>query len=300
MIREPKNMDYETRKKTISDFEYQLKNEPEMNEFDSAFICGLLDEFKPKKIVEIGVAAGGTTSIILKKLENRDDDISMFSCDLFEEFYRHIKIKGEMVKTGFLANPIKLKTNVDHTFLLGDYFPNFADIIGGDIDFAIIDTVHSLPGELLDFLAILPHLSDNAVVVFHDISYHLWKYGRPTAFATDSIFNAIVADKIFKFSDEEMQGHSKIPNIAALQINKDTRRYVENIFGLFVLAWRYMPSDKELDIYRNYYQKYYDKILIRFYDEAIVSEKWLFEQQRILENSWKTKLKKNIKKIIPI
>lgn len=47
-------------------------DEPEMSEFESVFLCGLIREMKPKKIVEIGVAAGGTTAIILECLSQLD------------------------------------------------------------------------------------------------------------------------------------------------------------------------------------------------------------------------------------
>lgn len=33
--------------------------EPEMSEFDSAFLCGIIKKFRPNKIVEIGAAGGG-------------------------------------------------------------------------------------------------------------------------------------------------------------------------------------------------------------------------------------------------
>ena len=34
-------------------------SEPEMSEFDSAFLCGILRDVHPKKILEVGVAGGG-------------------------------------------------------------------------------------------------------------------------------------------------------------------------------------------------------------------------------------------------
>ena len=42
-----------------------VPREPEMSEFESAFLCGAIKQFRPKKILEVGVAAGATTAIIL-------------------------------------------------------------------------------------------------------------------------------------------------------------------------------------------------------------------------------------------
>ena len=36
---------------------------------DLSFLCGLIKKFKPKKIVEIGVAAGVSTTVILECLK---------------------------------------------------------------------------------------------------------------------------------------------------------------------------------------------------------------------------------------
>lgn len=38
------------------------KGEPEMSEFESAFLCGIIKKFKPYKIVEVGIAGGGDYS----------------------------------------------------------------------------------------------------------------------------------------------------------------------------------------------------------------------------------------------
>ena len=45
--------------------EYHLA---EMSDFQHSYLCGLLRMKKPKKIVELGVSAGGTTAVILNAL----------------------------------------------------------------------------------------------------------------------------------------------------------------------------------------------------------------------------------------
>ena len=46
--------------------------------------------------------------------------------------------------------------------------PDVIDEIGSDIDFLILDTLHIVPGEILDFLVCLPYLTKDAIVVLHD------------------------------------------------------------------------------------------------------------------------------------
>ena len=49
--------------------ENQSEKYSEMTSFEKAFLCGLLKEKRPKKIVELGVSGGGTTAVILTCLK---------------------------------------------------------------------------------------------------------------------------------------------------------------------------------------------------------------------------------------
>jgi len=115
-----------------------------------------------------------------------------------------------------------------HEFHLGKYLPQVIDEIGGDIDFVILDTVHYTPGELLDFLVMLPYLKDNAIVVLHDVALNQRnnRLHKPDAHATGLLFSAVVAEE--KFLNYKSMG--KYPNIGAFRINKQTRSNIKNIF----------------------------------------------------------------------
>ena len=139
------------------------------------FLEHLLEENAPKKIVEIGVAAGGTSVVILEKIREMNIETSMYSLDLSNEYYR-----DKSQKTGYLIDDYLAQypnPKVKHQKMTGDYAVNFIDSIGNEIDFLILDTVHSLPGEILDFLAIFPFLKSDAIVVLHDIMLNL-NYSR--------------------------------------------------------------------------------------------------------------------------
>ena len=61
----------------------------ELSEKEAGVLCGLIKEKRPKKIVEVGCAAGGSTSLILKSLEILGlSDTIFYSIDLNEMFYR--------------------------------------------------------------------------------------------------------------------------------------------------------------------------------------------------------------------
>ncbi len=75
------------------------KNKSEMTERELAFVCGLIKERRPKKIVEIGVAAGATSSVILNCISMLDLGTEMFSIDLSLYHYT-----DKSKKTGYLID----------------------------------------------------------------------------------------------------------------------------------------------------------------------------------------------------
>ena len=58
------------------------------------------------------------------------------------------------------------------TLYTGGITSEFIETIGDGIDLAFIDTVHYTPGEMLDWLMILPFLKNEAVVILHDVFIH--------------------------------------------------------------------------------------------------------------------------------
>ena len=79
----------------------------------------------------------------------------VYSVDISKQYYK--AKNGE--ESGFLADPIiaRLDDKVRYKRLLGKLLPEQMPTIGDNIDFVILDTMHILPGEMLDFLTVLPY-----------------------------------------------------------------------------------------------------------------------------------------------
>lgn len=182
----------------------------------------MLKKTNPKKVVEIGLAAGGTTVVIMNCLSLMDTETEMYSLDLSDRYYRDAE-----KDVAFVAKELKhyMNPKLKHTFLTGKYAPEFIDEIGGGIDFLIIDTAHSLPGEILDFLAYFPYLSPNAMVVLHDLTYNMT--GPYHSYATKVLFDTVVADKYITEDADKIAGFA---NIGAFRITEDTNKYIANVF----------------------------------------------------------------------
>lgn len=265
-------LDYEPRRKVLPNLPDYVspkgEREPEMSESQSAFLCGIIKTYRPKKILEVGIAGGATTAIILQALEDLGEPYEMHSVDLKEKFYRDSRFL-----TGFLAEFAKEKIFGElhgaHKFHLGKVLPQVIDEIGDGIDFVILDTAHSMPGEGLDFLAVLPYLKDNAIIVLHDVIFHQWAFNAPQAIATGILFSAATAEKFLNFLPDDQSDPIRYPNIAAFKINEQTAENIDNVFLSLVLRWSYLPSAQELIIYCQHYRRFYSVELCEIFQEAI-------------------------------
>lgn len=235
-------------------------DQAEMTTDELAFLCGMIRDRKPKKIVEIGVAAGGTTAVILNCISHIGLKTEMFSIDLSTTYYRdRDKEAGYLIKEW---QSITDKT-LDHTLYTGKYAVECLETIGKNIDFLILDTVHSLPGEILDFLACFPFLKEGAAVVLHDIILnHLGT--NPNAFATKLLFDSTVGIKFMNIGND-----GGLIGIGAFVTTENTRQYIEDVFSALTITWKYIPRADELVMYREFLEKYYTSSQLKWFDMAV-------------------------------
>lgn len=235
------------------------KNESLMSETDHGFLCGLLEQYKPKKILEVGVYAGGTTIAVLDMLQRLGlKDSELYSVDLAKQIEQSKEV-------GYMVEEAKeYLGNLEHFHLYtGVTAAEVLEEITGDwkFDFAIIDTAHYLPGEILDFLACYPFMEDEAVVVLHDVMLN--QKDKHRAAATKTVFDIVVGEKIWNWDMEEY------PNIAAVRLNNDTGKYIKDLISALSLSWYYNPGDEILRTYRNIIEKYYDKEALAIFDKMV-------------------------------
>ena len=248
-------------KKMINEIERNIINErySEMTESEIDFIYDLLDKERPNKIVEVGVAAGGTTAAILEHIRNYDNKCCMYSIDKSYKYYRNTSLD-----TGFITKKyINKEDRNNHEFLLGKYAPEFFGYLKGDIDFLILDTVHSLPGELLDFLAFLPYLTNGAIVILHDTCLNHRSHNS-VGFATQLLLDVVSGEKIFDLGIDD-----GVPNIGAFRITDETRKNIEDVFRALLITWNYKIDKNEIDVYFNEYKKHYSEHNLKIFETAV-------------------------------
>ena len=128
---------------------------------------------------------------------------------------------------------------------------------------AFIDTAHYEPGEILDFLIILPFLREKAVVIFHDIANQITKSKNRREWAPYIIFNAIRGHNFFP------SGNFLIKNdIGAKQLEINQKNYYHDYFRLLGGQWQYFPKEKHIIQIRKFFKKYYDEDCLTMFEEA--------------------------------
>ena len=241
----------------------QLDNEP-------YFINGIIRKFKPKNCLEIGVSRGGGSIIILNAIKDINDS-RLISLDLSEDLYINNGQKtGCNVKKYFpelAENKWKLFTGKQpHIFL---------EKLNMKFDFLFLDTTHLAPGELINIIEALPFLNENAIVVLHDVMFHLpshnyyvppeVKYHPSMIYLMTSLKGKkyIMLSKLFQFE-----------NIGAIILSKNQENYYLNYFLLLMSPWNYMPSDEQIEQLQKFIKNYYKKRLyLNIFNSAVKENK---------------------------
>ena len=163
--------------------------------------------------------------------------------------------------------------NFEHKLIGGKIVSEVLDDIGEGIDFLILDTAHKLPGEVMDFIACLPYLAENATVVVHDVALNF--YSSEKSIATKVLFDTVTADK---YKADEPKFIAKLANIAAFDINAETKKYIYDVFSCLTYTWAYMPGNNLIEGYGEIVKRCYDDMCQKLYAQAVELQRHHFEK----------------------
>ena len=213
------------------------------------FIVYLLKKYNSKKILELGVSAGGSSLLILDTIKDFEN-AHLYSIDYLNYWY-----KDKNKPVGFLVEEKAPELLNKWTLYSGNFACEFIDQIcpdkAQDIDFCFIDTVHMRPGEILDFLMVLPYLKKNAVVVFHDISLHTFGDKYENSDVNCILYSAIKGEKILPLND-----CSRFPNMGAIILDDDIRERIFDVFNALLLKWYYTLEKEEYLLILKHFEKH--------------------------------------------
>lgn len=248
----------------------------EITEFQASFLCGAIRESKPKKILEVGTSAGGSTCVMMNALNLMEDgkNAEIYTVDLSETYYR-----DRNKETGYLADYYSQKLGfLNYHKYTGGIVSEVIEEIGEGIDFLYLDAAHVSPGEILDFIVCYPFLASRASVVLHDVSLmHKYRNLGYDITANALLFASVVADKILNFDKCGYTGD--YPNIGGFICTEDTGKYIENVFLSLFTKWHYLLTDDQDETIRRIITMKYSKELLDLYDMAVNINKYSFNDK---------------------
>jgi len=216
----------------------------ELSLTDQRFLNSLVLRRSPKKILEIGVSSGCASLVILNAI--RDIHSHLFSIDISTAWANNRRFP-----VGYeVRNYTELATK--WTLLAGKRVHDWMQTIG-EIDFVLLDAAHAVPGEILDFICVLPFLSKKCVVVCHNT--HL-SYNVERCYSTQVLMSAIKGEKIVP-SLLFMENQDAFFNIGAAYIQNPAEQPLYELLNLLTLPWQYEISADQLIGMLNYIDSYY-------------------------------------------
>ena len=180
------------------------------SEYDSAFFAGLAMAVKPQKIVEVGVASGWGSVVLLRALDDAEiKDFKYFGVDISERFFLDSKYR-----TGQAVEEILPEMSDRYRLLTGQSISEAAPEIGADIDFAFIDADHKHPWATLDLLSLLTFLAPESWIALHDISLCLLDSEEHHNRGPKYLFDAWDGDKVHSVEVPSMAGAVQLGSMA--------------------------------------------------------------------------------------
>ena len=239
----------------------------------ASLINGLIRRHKPKNCLEIGVARGGSAILILNAIKDLPD-ARLVSIDLFNVF--------ENKKIGYLVEEKFPELMNKWNLFLGDMPHKFLSKLNLKFDFVFLDSAHQSPGEFFNLIEVLPFLNENAIIILHDIMWHLYKTLRIKKNFKRKI---ILPTQIYLMSNlmgEKIIIHynfRKFANVGVVCLAENQKKYYLNYFLLLLNRWHYMPKKEQLIELRGFIKKYYqDKMLLSIFDISVNFNKKLVKK----------------------
>lgn len=230
----------------------------EMAEAERRFVNGIIRYHRPKRLLELGVAAGAGTCVLMNAIKD-DTQATLTSIDCDEQYYRNTA-----EKTGYLAENFSQQWNMIRGKDFSEVYENFHE----KFDFCIIDTAHIHPIESLNFLCVLPFLTENAIVLLHDTSaYTKWSlrdFPCNVLIANAYCYNSIIGTKMKPVDSDYLFHCGGIANIGAVILNADSRKYIGNLVENLNLPWGMFPKQYLETIFSLLKKEYDDEIVKQF------------------------------------
>tara|TARA_R110000787_G_scaffold90043_3_gene190479 strand:+ start:863 stop:1720 length:858 start_codon:yes stop_codon:yes gene_type:complete len=205
-----------------------------ISNYDAKFLTGFLSHVRPRKVVEIGVASGWSSALMLHALKeiHGSDPYTLHAIDLLHDFY----LKPEY-KAGALVGEVVPDLEPNYNLLTGRIaLEAMKDV--GPVDFAFIDAHHFHPWAALDFLALLPYITKGTWVAFHDINLCTFERHKHTNRGPFYLFHM--------WQDTKLQSTQNPAMIGAVLMERQPEQYLRDLLEILHTPWELTLSPEDV------------------------------------------------------
>lgn len=222
----------------------------EISTYDAQFLAGLVHAIKPKFSVEIGVASGWSSSVLLNTLAGVYSEAGdnaevtwLTGVDLSPDLYT-----DKTIATGAAVNEVVPDLSRYYSLKTGIFSYQAMPEVG-DVDFAFIDAHHCHPWAALDLIAVLPYLRADAWVAFHDLNLCSFERHNHRNRAPYYMFYLWPGRRIHS---------TQIPTmIGAIQIEGSPAQYLDTVFEILCTPWEIALPQDHIDKWISYVETHF-------------------------------------------
>lgn len=198
---------------------------------DAEFLADMVAAHQPRTIVELGVAAGASSAVLLYALDQLPlaEARALYSCDVrptcyFDEAYETGQACREMYPEPRARWHREFEMDARGVRTL---------LPAASVDLTFIDANHSHPWPLLDLLHVSAFAKPGSWVVLHDVDLPI-HHPEHQVFGPRWLFQAWPFNKV--------KGVGQWVSIAAVQLPDDPARLVPTALSLLTKPWEQAPS----------------------------------------------------------
>ncbi len=194
-----------------------------ISDYDSRFLAGLVNFANPRTVVEIGVASGWSSAVMLKALSTLGGDRKVVGIDLSPTYYLDASIP-----TGQAVQETVPDLAANYQLLTGKLaFDVMPDV--GTVDFAFIDGHHMHPWATLDMLSVLPFVDRGRWIAMHDLNLCTFERHKHTNRAPFYLF--------YMWPDQKLHSTQQPTMIGAVIVERAPANYLPTLLEILYTPW---------------------------------------------------------------
>ncbi|MCA9218606.1 MAG: class I SAM-dependent methyltransferase [Planctomycetales bacterium] len=232
-----------------------------VSKFDIGFLQQVITDRKPRRILELGVASGFSTTFITRMAIEANPEVEIYSVDFSDRFYA-----DNTKPLGFFTQECLTDDELKHlTIRSGMTCFDVPEAVGDKrFEFVFIDANHQHPWTTLDMIGLLPVCAASAEMAFHDLGLYRhpkFRVGIGPKYLYDQL---PVEGK--KTIDHEWENIFSVP-VTGVEYQRFTKPLVQALHLPWSIPQPLTPHMRQK--IRNFIQQYWNDELLEAFDTTI-------------------------------